>query len=282
MIQCIDAHLHLWKYSVSEYGWISEEMQVLRRDYLPPELWSEMKIAAVKGAIAVQARQTIEETRWLLALASQHAFLAGVVGWAPITSTEFPRQLGSLVAHSKLKGLRHVLQDEPDDTYMLSGEFQRGISALGSTELVYEILINEHQLPYATKLVCRHPNQIFILDHLAKPKIRTAELSPWRERLRALAEHRNVYCKLSGMVTEADWEHWTADDLRPYAEIALQCFGTSRLIAGSDWPVCTLASSYGKWWSVLRELISGLSDAEQECVLAGNASRVYRLEGDSL
>ena len=256
-------------------------MPMLRRDFLPPELYDEMIAAGVQASIAIQARQTFDETRWLLHLAEQHAYIAGVVGWAPIADSGFREQLETLAGHPKLKGLRHVLQDEPDD-YMLRGSFQRGLAALQGTGLVYDILIYERQLSFATQLVDRHPNQVFVLDHLAKPKICAAEISPWRRRLRELALRPNVHCKLSGMVTEADWNQWKIVDLHPYVEVAVECFGPARLLAGSDWPVCTIAASYGKWWQTLRELISGLSSAEQAGILGGNASRVYSLSEEAL
>jgi len=281
MTRCVDAHHHLWKYSAEKYGWIGDEMPMLRRDFLPPELYDEMIAAGVQASIAIQARQTFDETRWLLHLAEQHAYIAGVVGWAPIADSGFREQLETLAGHPKLKGLRHVLQDEPDD-YMLRGSFQRGLAALQGTGLVYDILIYERQLSFATQLVDRHPNQVFVLDHLAKPKICAAEISPWRRRLRELALRPNVHCKLSGMVTEADWNQWKIVDLHPYVEVAVECFGPARLLAGSDWPVCTIAASYGKWWQTLRELISGLSSAEQAGILGGNASRVYSLSEEAL
>jgi L-fuconolactonase len=277
MSYCVDAHFHLWQYSTAEYGWIGDSMKALRRDFLPEDLRREMSGAGVHTAIAVQARQSLEETRWLLSLAHQNPFMAGVVGWAPIASADFPRQLEALAADAALKGLRHVLQDESVDRYMLRDDFNRGIAALGGTGLVYDILVFERQLPFAVQLVDRHPSQVFVLDHLAKPKIRSGEISPWREQFRELARRPNVWCKLSGMVTEADWQRWTMDDLRPFVEVALECYGPRRLLAGSDWPVCTLASSYPRWWQTLRQLVSPLTLAEQQAVLGGNATRVYGL-----
>ena len=280
MTDRIDAHHHLWKYSATEYGWIGEDMRCLRRDYLPLDLQAEMESAGVQSSVAVQARQTLEETRWLLRLAEEYPFIAGVVGWASIASPDFPAHLEALRASPKLKGLRHVLQDEPDDAFMLREDFQRGITAMRDIGLVYDILIHERHLPYAAQLADRNPNQIFVLDHLAKPKIRAGELSPWRGHLHQLAQRPNVYCKLSGMVTEADWNHWTVKDLRPYVEAALESFGPQRLLAGSDWPVCTVAASYERWWKTLGKLISALSSSEQESILGGNAIEVYRLEGN--
>jgi L-fuconolactonase len=280
MSQRIDAHHHFWQYAEAEYGWISEEMPQLRRDFVAGNLQTELSAAGLDGAVTVQARQTLEETRWLLEMAQQHTFLRGVVGWAPLASPNFPRQLEELTAYPKLKGLRHVIQDEPDDAFMLGEAFNRGISALNGTGLVYDILILERHLPFAVKFVDRHPNQIFVVDHLAKPLIRQREISPWREHLKELAARPNVYCKVSGMLTEADWTQWTIDDLRPYFEAALECFGPERLLAGSDWPVCLLASSYGRWWTTLGELISGMTASEQADILGENAVRVYKLGGD--
>jgi L-fuconolactonase len=280
MAERIDAHHHLWQYREAEYGWISGEMGTLRQDFLPEDLQKEMAAAKVDGAVAMQARQTLDETRWLLQLAGEHAFLRGVVGWAPLISADFPRYLDEFGAQPKLKGFRHVIQDEPDDTFILRDDFNRGIAALASTGLVYDILIHERHLPYAMKFVDRHPNQMFVLDHLCKPLIRQQIISPWREGLKELAARPHVYCKISGMVTEADWNRWTIDDLRPYFEAALESFGPGRLLAGSDWPVCLLASSYSRWWQTLGELVSDLSAAEQENILGANAMRLYKLGGE--
>lgn len=279
MSDVIDAHHHLWRYSAAEYDWIDDSMQPLRRDFLPADLQIEIARAGVTACIAVQARQTLEETRWLLDLAARHPFIAGAVGWAPLTAADFPQQLATLTQDRKLRGLRHVLQGEPDDRYMLRPDFNRGIAALQGTGLVYDILILERHLPIAAQFVDRHPQQVFVLDHLAKPKIRAGEISPWRENLHELARRPNVSCKLSGLVTEADRQHWTLRELWPWVEIAIEAFGPQRLLAGSDWPVCTMAASYEQWWHTLRELISPLSRAEQDAILGGNAARLYQLEG---
>lgn len=278
MTKYIDAHQHFWKYSPKEYGWIDEHMSVLRRDFLPSHLHAEMTSSGVHASIAVQARQTLEETEWLLELAAENSYIAGVVGWAPIASIKFPSQLDRLSQHRKFRGLRHVLQAEPDDAFMLRDDFNRGISLLKDMDLVYDILIYERHLPKAIQFVDRHPYQRFVVDHLAKPKIRTAELSPWREHMRSLAERPHVTCKLSGLVTEADWSGWKVDDLRPYVEIALDAFGPRRVLAGSDWPVCTLACGYKLWWETLQMLLSELSDDERNTVLGGNAVETYKLK----
>jgi L-fuconolactonase len=281
MVSCVDAHHHLWRCHPAEYGWIDEEMRSLRRDFLPPELREEMESAGVHAAICVQARHTPAETEWLLGLAAEHSWMAGVVGWAPIPSEDFPAQLERLLRSAKFKGLRHVLQNEADPAFALRPEFERGLRAMRGTGLVYDILIFAPQLPVAMELADRHPEQAFVLDHLAKPKIAAGEMSPWHEQLRELARRPNVCCKLSGMVTEASWQQWMEEDLRPYLDAAFEAFGPRRLLAGSDWPVCTVASTYSRWWQMLRAWARELSAGEQEAIFGRNAAEVYRLEGNT-
>jgi L-fuconolactonase len=280
-MKCIDAHHHLWRYSTAEYGWIDDSMRALRRDFMPDDLKAVIASTEVVAAVAVQARQTIDETRWLLQLARNNPFIVGVVGWAPIISPDFPKLLDELRMDSNLKGLRHVLQDESDEAFALQPEFQRGMQAMAGTGLSYDLLIFEHHLPMAIQLVDRNPEISFILDHLGKPNITGQKISPWRENLRELARRSNVTCKVSGLATEANWKNWLLADLEPYLDIALECFGPERLLAGSDWPVCTVATSYERWWNTLRQWASKLSTREQESVLGGNAARVYRLQEQS-
>lgn len=277
MTMRIDAHHHLWRYSADEHGWIGDNMPQLRRDFLPAELEAEMRAANIDGAIAVQARQTLEETEWLLGFAKQESFMRGVVGWAPIASSEFAPILEGLREHKKLKGLRHVIQDEADDGFILREDFNAGIDLMRDTGLVYDILIFERHLPNAIKFVDRHPNQAFVLDHIGKPNIAAAALEPWSTNIRELARRENVSCKLSGMVTEADWTSWNLEALRPYAEIAFNAFGANRVMAGSDWPVCLLAAAYGQWMQTVQSLIAGLTQTEKESILGGTAARVYDL-----
>jgi L-fuconolactonase len=274
----IDAHHHLWHYSPDALPWIGDSMTVLRSDFLPADLLPRMQAAGVDGAVAVQAQQTVAETEWLLELANRHAWMRGVVGWAPLASHEFPAVLERLRTHGKLKGLRHVVQDEPDDDYILGDAFNRGVSRLRDTGLVYDILIYERHLGQAIAFVDRHPGQVFVLDHVAKPLIRQGKREPWTTHLRALARRENVFCKVSGMVTEADTARWTPADLQPYWEIALEAFGPERLLVGSDWPVCELACSYTRWFELVREWTAPLSPAERDGILGGNAARVYRLD----
>jgi L-fuconolactonase len=272
----VDAHHHLWHYTAAEYGWIYDNMRALRRDFLPPELAGECEAAGVSATVAVQARQTLEETYWLLEQASQTLLIRGVVGWADIASADFSKTLETLQNHSLLKGLRHVVQAEPDG-FLDSPDFNRGIAAVTETGLVYDILILARHLPEATRFVDRHPQQSFVLDHIAKPSIAAGEIAQWSVNLGNLARRPNVACKLSGMVTEADWAAWTPASLQPYFDTALEAFGPTRLMAGSDWPVLTVASSYGRWWQTIEGWLSPLAVNERAQIEGKVANRIYGL-----
>lgn len=276
-MQTIDAHHHLWRYTPAEYDWIDESMQVLRRDFLPEDLRVVMRSAGVDGAIAVQARQTLEETRWLLDLAEANEEIRGVTGWAPIAGADFPAVMEEFDGREKLKALRHVIQGEKDENYILREDFNAGIRALSGSGLVYEILIYERHLPQTIEFVDRHPEQVFVLDHVAKPLIAGGILEPWATRMRELAKRENVWCKLSGMVTEADWMTWTPDTLKPYMDVAVEAFRPGRLLAGSDWPVCLVACTYERWWQLLRGCFAGFGEEEREQVFGRNAVEVYGL-----
>lgn len=278
MTERIDAHHHLWRYRKQDYGWIGPGMELLARDFLPEHLQEEMRSCEVDGSVAVQASQSVEETDFLLELACGSSFIRGVVGWAPIASAEFPDVLERWRGNPHLKGLRHVIQDEPDEQFINRQDFNAGIAALGGSNLVYDILIYERHLPATIKFVDRHPNQIFVLDHIAKPRIKDKMLEPWRTNLSELALRANVFCKLSGMVTEANWTGWSQSDLRPYIDVVLDAFGPSRLMVGSDWPVCLLACTYQKWFEALGGFLKELSGAEQESIFGRVATRIYSLE----
>jgi L-fuconolactonase len=271
----IDAHHHFWKYDPVEYGWINDEMSAIRRDFLPADLEKEMQTADISGVISVQARQTLEETRWLLELADKHEFIRGVAGWVPLTDPKVSTTLEHLSRSKKLRGVRHVLQDEPDPLYLLREDFNAGIRALRPFGLTYDILIFERHLPQTVRLVDRHPEQIFVVDHLAKPRVRMKELSPWRENLQELAKRQNVYCKLSGLVTEANYSNWSTEQLTPYLDTVLLAFGANRLMFGSDWPVCLVAIDYPEWAAIVANAISGLSPSEQERIWSGTAQEAY-------
>lgn len=272
----IDAHHHFWRYSTAEYGWIDDSMSRIARDFLPEDLQKVAATAGVDGVVTVQARQSLEETRWLLELANQAELIRGVVGWAPLADPNIGTVLDE-IAHQKLVALRHVVQDEPDDAFILGEAFNQGVSLLAAHNLAYDILIFERHLPQSIQFVDRHPNQRFVLDHLAKPKAAQCELEPWRSNLFELAKRENVVCKVSGLVTEADWSGWSSDSLRVYFDAALEAFGPSRLLFGSDWPVCLVACEYGCWKQTVTDWASGLSDDERRGLFGLNAQRAYQL-----
>lgn len=274
----IDSHHHFWHYTPQEYGWIGDNMKALRRDFLPPDLQREIRSAGISGVVSVQARQSLAETEWLLGFAKEYAFIRGVVGWVPLIDSGVGGILERYASTPKLKSIRHVLQDENDNNYILRDDFNAGVRQLLKTGLRYDILVFERHLPQTIEFVDKHPKQIFILDHIAKPQIRAHVISPWKERITELAKRPNVYCKISGMVTEADWKTWTLADLQPYIDVVLAAFGPKRLMFGSDWPVCLAASSYQRWFDTVKLAISKLSASEQDRILGGTASEAYRLQ----
>jgi L-fuconolactonase len=276
-IECIDAHHHLWKYSSKEYPWMSDKMDVLRRDYVHDDLSAVTAAAGVTGTVVVQAQQTIAETEWLLSLAEGSKLIRGVVGWVPLIDAKVEASLEEIARLPKLKAVRHVLHDEADDRYMLREDFNRGIACLKRFDLRYDLLIFERHLPQTIEFVDQHPHQIFILDHIAKPRIHEQVMEPWRSNLRELARRENVYCKISGMVTEADWHSWSEAQLWPYMETVLSTFGAERLMFGSDWPVLNLASDYGAWIEVVKRAVDRLSPHERQQIMAKTAIEAYGL-----
>lgn len=273
----IDSHQHFWRYDPKVYAWITEDMHIIRRDFMPKDLIPLLYAAGFDGCIAVQADQSEAETRFLLELADQYDFIQGVVGWVDLISKEVEVHLSNLSNHPKLKGIRHIVQGEPDDYFLLREDFINGISHLKGFNLVYDILIYPRQLPAAIEFVRRFPQQVFVLDHIAKPFIKSGVIERWATHIRELAITPNVYCKLSGMVTEADWQNWTARDMYPYLDIVVEAFGTKRLMIGSDWPVCLVASSYEKAINLVKEYISQFSEKEQIGILGQNAVHCYKL-----
>ena len=274
----IDAHHHLWTYSEAEYGWIGDDMAGIRRDFLVPQLRETLAGSGIEAAVTVQARQSMEETRWLLDLAKDEPVMAGVVGWAPLVEPQIAGILEEFAAAPKLVGLRHVLQGEAEKGWMLRPEFGRGLRELERRGLCYDLLILSHQLGEAIELVDRHPGLSFVLDHVAKPRIKAGDLEPWSSELRELARRPHVSCKISGMVTEADLRHWTEAQLTPYIETCMEAFGPKRLMFGSDWPVCEAACAHARWVQVLERQTSTLSADERAAFWGGTATRIYGLD----
>jgi L-fuconolactonase len=273
----VDAHQHFWQYDPLAHAWMSEQMAPLRRDFLPDELRPQVAAAGFDGTVAVQARQSLEETRWLLKLADRHDFIRGVVGWVDLRSSGLRRQIEEFAGHAKFIGVRHVVHDEPDERFMLRPEFRRGIGLLAEFGLTYDLLLFPRHLPVALELVAEFPAQPFVLDHLGKPAIRDGRSSPWEDDVRALAGFSNVYCKRSGLVTEADWAIWRPEDFSRYLDVVFDAFGPERLMIGSDWPVCTLAGDYAGVMRIVEDRAAGLPLAARAAILGGNCARFYGL-----
>lgn len=273
----IDAHQHYWIYNPREYGWIDDSMAVIRRDFLPQDLGSELDRNGFSGSIAVQARQTLEETRWLLELAEQTTRILGVVGWVDLRSPDVHSQLKEFASSKKLVGIRHIVQSEMDDRFLLQPDFMRGISLLEEFDLAYDVLIYTKHLSVAAEFVKQFPRQRFVLDHLGKPPIKEGRIDFWAEGIRRLAELPNVLCKLSGLVTEADWQHWRPEQIVPYLDVAFESFGPERLMIGSDWPVCLVAASYWRVVNLVQEYLQRYPLESREAVLSGNAQRFWCL-----
>jgi L-fucono-1,5-lactonase len=274
----IDAHQHFWIYDSKEYSWIDESMAVLRRNFLPVDLEPQLKRAGVGGTVAVQARQSLEETRWLLELAEQSKSILGVVGWVDLRAGNVRTQLKEFAGNSKFIGVRHVVQSEPDDRFLMQPDFLRGIAALEEFDLAYDILIYTKHLPVAAEFVHRFPRQRFVLDHIAKPPIKSGSIDEWSRGIRDLAAFPNVFCKVSGMVTEADWANWKVEEIVPYLDVVFDAFGCSRLMMGSDWPVCLVAASYERALGVMTSYLERYSAESQAAILGGNAQRFWRLK----
>ena len=274
----IDAHQHFWVYNPAEYGWIDESMSALRRNFLPNDLRPELLNAEFHGSIVVQARQTLEETRWLLELADISPNILGVVGWVDLCSSECRPQLETFSTNPKLVGIRHIVQSEPDDRFLMRPDFLAGVALLEEFDLAYDVLIYTKHLSVAAEFTEQFPRHRFVLDHLAKPSIKDREIESWAAGIRRIASFPNVYCKLSGLVTEADWRHWRPHDITPYLDAAFEAFGPSRLMIGSDWPVCLVAGSYSRTMDVVKDYLQHHSAETRDAVLGGNAQRFWRLK----
>ena len=272
----IDAHQHFWKFDPVRNSWITDEMSILKRDYFPQDLARALDANHVDASVAVQADQSEKETLFLLDLANLNNRIAGVVGWVDLRSPRLADRLRFFSQFPKLVGFRHIAQSEPDDRFLAREDFVNGVAQLRQFGFTYDILLYPRQLPAALALITKLPDQRFVIDHLAKPEIKSKKIEPWGTQMRAIAQNQNVYCKLSGMVTEADWRHWKPDDFRPYLDIVFDAFGPDRLMFGSDWPVCLCAASYAQVKQIIDGYLQQVS-TEVDKILGGNAIRFYRL-----
>jgi len=275
-MKIIDTHQHFWNYDPKTNDWINEDMKLIRKDFLPADLAPILKENNVNGCIAVQADQTDAETQILIREANQNSFIKGVVGWVDLNSIEIEAALDSYTDTKILKGFRHILQAEPKG-FMLAPSFKKGIDALAKYNYTYDLLIYASQLKEAKEFISNHSTQPIVIDHLAKPNIKEGEWESWKKDINEIAQYPNVYCKISGMTTEANWNSWTMETLKPYIDKAVEAFGTDRIMFGSDWPVCLLASSYSKWLETLQNYFNTFSIDEQASFFANNAIKFYKL-----
>jgi L-fuconolactonase len=273
----VDAHHHLWDPVLADYPWMTDEVAAIRRSFGPDDLEPLLLEHGIDGTVVVQARGSLDETRWLLELADTVPFVRGVVGWIDLTDPDPARVLDELRGR-RLVGIRHQVHDEPDPEWLLRADVQRGIAAVGEAGLTYDFLVRARELPAALETARAHPGMRFVVDHLAKPPARDGSAGVWAEALAAIARLPNVSCKLSGLVTEADWSGWRREELVPYLQRALDWFGPERSLFGSDWPTCLLAADYGGVLDLLRAALDGLDEPELAAVLGGTAVRVYDLE----
>ena len=274
----IDSHQHFWRYDAVRDAWLNESMAVLKRDFLPEHLAVELAANGIDSSIAVQADQSENETMFLLDLAEKSKRIAGVVGWVDLLSPHVPENLEYFSHFSKLCGFRHIAQAEPDDRFLARETFVKGVAQLQAFGFTYDILVYSKQLPAAIELVARLPEQRFVVDHLAKPEIKFGKTAPWAAQMREIAQNKNVFCKLSGLVTEGDWKHWKADDFKPCLDVVFDAFGVERLMFGSDWPVCLVAGTYRQVKQLIEDYVKGYSQPDKERIFGGNAARFYGLK----
>ena len=274
----IDSHQHFWNYSPAEYGWITDALSVLKRDFTPNDLGIELTKKDYRGSIAVQARQSLAENDFLLDMANNHEQVLGVVGWVDLKSSDLIKQLDKYAAQEQFVGVRHIVQDEKDPEFIIQKKFIEGVKQLTAYNLTYDILIYEKQLRITEEFVKQLPNHKLVVDHMAKPNIKAKSFEEWKKGIEILAQYEQVSCKVSGLVTEADWQHWSKADFTPYLEIVLEAFGPDRLMIGSDWPVCTLAADYEKAIGISEDFFSSLSNHEQNKILGENALNFYNIK----
>lgn len=275
MQQTIDAHQHFWRYHPQQHSWINEDMALLKKDFLPTDLQKVYAENNIAGCVAVQADQTEEETNFLLRLAEENEFIKAVVGWVDLRSTGIEKRLEHYSGFPKLRGFRHIVQDEPEVNFMLQERFQNGLGLLEKYNFTYDILIFPKQLKAALQTIQYFPAQKFVIDHIAKPPIKERHAKDWEEYMRAIAKHPNVYCKISGLVTEADWKHWEQADFTPWLDVVFEAFGNDRIMFGSDWPVCLLGASYKEVKGILANYIQGFSKEAQAKIWGQNAKDFY-------
>jgi L-fuconolactonase len=273
----IDSHQHFWQVGRFDYPWMSEDLGVLYRDYLPVDLAPILQQNGVEKTVLVQASNSLAESRWLLDLADANSFMAGVVGWVDLLSGDVSAQLDELCAHPKFKGVRHLVESEPDDDWLVQSSVLSGLKKLASRKISYDLLVHSRHLKYIPPVAETCPDLPLVIDHLAKPPIARNEIKEWSQALEPLARYPNVHCKLSGLVTEAVWHSWQLNDLRPYVDSALEFFGPERMMFGSDYPVCLLAAPYNRVLDSFQELLKDLSEADRERIFSTNATNFYRL-----
>jgi len=279
VVATVDSHQHYWDIGRFQYGWVEAGRAILDRNFLPHELEPQMRAADIKRSVLVQALNQPDETGWLLSLADIHASIAGVVGWVDLTKSpgEIEKDLAELLRHPRFSGIRHLVESEPDDDWLVRPDVLDGLGALEQSGVPFDLLIRPQHLKHVPVLSERHPSLNMVIDHIAKPGIRERVIEPWGSDIREASRNARIMCKLSGMVTEADQVAWTPDDLAPYIEVVLDAFGAERLMFGSDWPVCTLAGSYHRTLVALRHVLGHLRPQEEAAIFGGNASRFYRL-----
>lgn len=273
----IDAHQHFWQYNPVDYSWIDESMAVIQQNFLPDQLAPLLQQEGFDGCVLVQTEQTKESNDFLLQQAALFPFIKGVVGWIDLTSENIKEELETYKENIVLKGFRHILQGESDRAYMLREDFRQGIAALKEFAYTYDILIYPDQLTYTERFVQQFPEQKFIIDHLAKPYIKKGKIEEWKESIGKIAAYPNVLCKVSGMVTEADWKQWKKEDFTPYLDVVVNAFGTQRVVYGSDWPVCLVAATYQQQLQIIEDYFSSFTAAEKAAVFGGNAVQFYQL-----
>lgn len=271
----IDSHQHFWQYNPQKHDWITDDMKVIQRDFLPSDLLPILQKNNIDGCISIQADQTEDETDFLLELSDNHDFIKGIVGWVDLRADNIYERLEHYSQFKKLKGFRHIVQGENDTEFMLRPKFKNGITALALYDFTYDILIYHYQLEQAIQFVKLFPNQKFVLDHLGKPDIKSGEYALWQTNIKKLALHQNVFCKISGMITEGEWNDWKPSDFKVYLDTIVKTFGTDRLMYGSDFPVCTLAATYEAQLNIITVYFSTFTNLEKKKIMGDNASKFY-------